>query len=199
MVKTVPKLPTRLKQHPLSGLWCDPSGLILMPPCLRIRRTRYEWTAGSKTPSGYHKIRYRGKYYAVHRLIAETFLGSPPEGKPCVDHIDRCKSNNCVDNLRWASYKENNDNRQCIEDSIKMYGVRACQDPRAYGKSLYRNNTKVRENSLARSRKWNAENHEKIRARARKCRKEQHEQYLAYGKAYRERKKLRAQNGAQSR
>ena len=38
----------------------------------------------------------------VHRAVALAFLPNP-EGYPTVDHRDRDKSNNCVENLRWAT------------------------------------------------------------------------------------------------
>ena len=42
----------------------------------------------------------------VHRLVADGFIPNP-EGKPYVDHINTDKSNNCVENLRWVTAKEN--------------------------------------------------------------------------------------------
>lgn len=45
--------------------------------------------------------------YCVHRLLAEAFLPNP-ENKPCIDHIDGNRQNNALENLRWATYSENN-------------------------------------------------------------------------------------------
>lgn len=45
--------------------------------------------------------------WSVHRLIATLFIPNP-ENKPCVGHKDCDTSNNCVENLYWCTYPENN-------------------------------------------------------------------------------------------
>lgn len=42
----------------------------------------------------------------IHRIVAEHFIENP-ENLKYVDHIDRDKSNNCVENLRWVTAQEN--------------------------------------------------------------------------------------------
>ena len=49
--------------------------------------------------------------YLVHRLIASAFIANP-ENKPTVDHINSKEiRNNCIDNLRWSTMKEQAQNR----------------------------------------------------------------------------------------
>tara|TARA_R110000772_G_scaffold243003_1_gene355710 strand:- start:37 stop:528 length:492 start_codon:yes stop_codon:yes gene_type:complete len=66
-----------------------------------------------RTSKGYTRV---GLYKAnvkknklVHRLLAEAYIPNP-EGKPFIDHIDRDRANNSLNNLRWVTHQENNQN-----------------------------------------------------------------------------------------
>lgn len=59
---------------------------------------------------GYERVKLnygdRSKKMMVHRLVAMTFIPNP-DNKPQVDHIDRNRMNNCIDNLQWVTPCEN--------------------------------------------------------------------------------------------
>lgn len=47
------------------------------------------------------------KHYRVHRLVLEAFIGPCPSDKSECHHINGNRSDNRVNNLLWASRKEN--------------------------------------------------------------------------------------------
>ncbi|HHJ7007677.1 TPA: HNH endonuclease [Streptococcus pyogenes] len=49
----------------------------------------------------------------IHRLVAEAFIPNL-ENKATVDHIDGDRKNNSINNLRWATYSENNSRFETI-------------------------------------------------------------------------------------
>jgi hypothetical protein len=63
---------------------------------------------------GLRKLGIRKKHwFRVHRLIALAFLTVPENYQLLhVDHIDRNKTNNLLENLRWVTPQENCDNRK---------------------------------------------------------------------------------------
>ena len=71
---------------------------------------------------GYYQIGLRKngirKWYAIHRLIALTFIPNPNNYK-CVNHKDENKLNNNVNNLEWCTSKYNNEYGTRIE-RVKM-------------------------------------------------------------------------------
>lgn len=56
---------------------------------------------------GYEFVRFNKTSYGVHRLVASAFAPNP-DNKPIVNHIDGDRSNNNIDNLEWATARENN-------------------------------------------------------------------------------------------
>lgn len=65
--------------------------------------------AGCLHHNGYKVVCINGKSYRVHRLIWIMFNGDIPNSI-FVDHIDRNKLNNKIENLRLATNQENNRN-----------------------------------------------------------------------------------------
>ena len=64
--------------------------------------------------TGYYRICLykdnKQEYMLVHRLLALTFIPNP-DNLPFVDHHDRIRKNNSLDNLSWVTRELNNQNR----------------------------------------------------------------------------------------
>ena len=71
---------------------------------------------------GYVIVSLNGEQYYYHRILAKHFIPNP-ENLQEVDHIDRDKKNNALENLRWVTRTENNSNR-----TVKKYGKREFLD-----------------------------------------------------------------------
>jgi hypothetical protein len=86
--------------------------------------------------------------YYIHRLVALAFIPNP-ENKPIVDHIDRHPENNHVSNLRWATFKENANNKNIQINNVsgetnvyyikasKKWGIKFSNYDKSYYKGRY--------------------------------------------------------------
>ena len=75
------------------------------------RRLKVGDKAGDIDGTGYRRVMMGKQHYKMHRLIWIMFNGDIPQGL-IVDHIDRNKANNRIENLRLASKSANNRNRE---------------------------------------------------------------------------------------
>jgi hypothetical protein len=66
--------------------------------------------AGRIGNTGYWRISHLGKSYMAHNIIYNMIHGLIPDGLS-VDHVDRDRLNNRIDNLRLATAKEQANNR----------------------------------------------------------------------------------------
>jgi len=65
-----------------------------------------------KLNGNYLYVNVKDGIYRVHRIICEAFHGPPPTPEQdTVNHIDHDPENNDIDNLEWASTKEQNTHR----------------------------------------------------------------------------------------
>lgn len=87
-------------------------------------QTQKELT-GSIYNTGYKMVRLtingKRKGYAIHRLVAQTFLDNP-ENLPIVNHKDGDKTNNKIENLEWVTQSQN-----------RKHAVRQLKTGLAYG------------------------------------------------------------------
>ena len=60
--------------------------------------------------TGYYQVCLNKRTYPYHRILAKHFIPNP-NGLPEVDHRNRDKANNSLDNLRWVNRRKNLKNR----------------------------------------------------------------------------------------
>ena len=79
---------------------------------------------GSIGCSGYRRFNIfrnkKGKCYKFHILVARVFIGERPEGL-VIDHINRDKLDNRVENLRYITQKENMLNTNHYKEGVERW------------------------------------------------------------------------------
>lgn len=101
-----------------------------------------------------HSKRQTKAYH--HDIVNTAFNGEPHEEGLTTDHRDINGFNNNPANLHWASRKEQQANRAVSKQCKQKYGVRPCEDRRAYFRALYASNPQLRERMKANAKKWKA-------------------------------------------
>lgn len=142
-------------------------------PCQGTRGNRWQWTFGQKQSSGYLALRINAHLYMVHRLVAFTFIPNL-NGKPFIDHINRIKTDNRVDNLRWCTCKENNNNTSHVINAYD-YGVRKCEDPKEYDRRRQKRMRELRKNDPVFVEKERRRNRERMRIKRAKKKGQSHD------------------------
>lgn len=94
------------KSHPNLPIHCSNFG--------RIRHINSVTTMGSSERNGYRRVKVGGKTYSCHRLIAESWFPEEKENventsgkKAEVNHKNRNRSDNSIDNLEWVTPSRN--------------------------------------------------------------------------------------------
>lgn len=125
-------------------IWKDVVGYVGMYEVSNLGRVRslafkYPWRGTFKINKptilkpwsdrlGYKQVEIRGKFYLVHRLVAQAFIPNP-YNLPEVNHKDEDKANNAVSNLEWCDKAYN------MRYSRKKIAMRCME---VHGRPIYR-------------------------------------------------------------
>lgn len=97
--------------------------------------------AGSKKSNGYIYVSVGGELFLCHRLIWILFKGYNPEND--IDHINRDRTDNRIDNLREVSRTCNLRNSKLNGSALKIRGVSLYKDTGLYAARIsYKNRTR---------------------------------------------------------
>ena len=120
-----------IKEISLEGeIWKDVvgyEGLYIVSNASRVASLPLGYKRGrvlktSLTSHGYPCVCLRkdnvGRKIALHRIIAMAWIPNP-NNYPCIDHIDGCRTNDSIENIRWVTHKMNMNN-PITKDRIRV-------------------------------------------------------------------------------
>lgn len=121
------------KLHPDLDILVSSIGEVFVPA---TGNSKAHWTFGCNIGCGYRRVVLDGKGYLVHRLVAQTFLGEIPEGCQ-VDHVNRCPSDNRVENIRIVTPSQNSRNRVDHDRVEERGGTHSYDDKKQFNRELH--------------------------------------------------------------
>lgn len=121
------------KIHPTLGILVRNDGQVFVPA---NAARKAHWSRGSRVGS-YLAVSVNYKHHYVHRLVLETFVGPCPEGMEC-DHVNRDRSDNRLQNLRWVTSVDNHRNTASNDHCKSRFGVNWFENPTEYRRNKKR-------------------------------------------------------------
>lgn len=108
----------------------------------RIRNYRKRILKPGVNSHGYCTVRLsnnnKSQTISVHRLVGLAYIENP-NNLPIIDHIDRDKTNNKIENLRWVSVAENFRNSEFSNNATHIYhlwSVKIIHNKKRYEKTF---------------------------------------------------------------
>lgn len=97
--------------------------------------------AGGKSGYGYLRVSIGRPQVPIHRIVFAMHHGRWPDGE--LDHINRVKTDNRIDNLREATHAENNRNTdRMITNTSGITGVSWCKRDKRWMAYIYVSNVR---------------------------------------------------------
>jgi len=116
--------------------------------------------AGRLLRTGYRSIHVSGRRYQEHRLIFLWWHGEFPEQ---IDHINRDKSDNRIENLRRCTHSTNQINTNNRQSSSGIRGVRRVEKTGRWMARIYKNGKEIRVGTFSTQEEASAAYMEKMR------------------------------------
>lgn len=99
----------------------DTIAVCSVDPHISVELNRYRWCLDRST--GYAFATMNNKTVKMHKYVASNYLAdTPPEDNMVIDHINGNKLDNRIENLRYATYSQNVQNRRAMNNG--RVGVR---------------------------------------------------------------------------
>ena len=117
----------RVERHK-SGVWVREDGCVYLP---QSGKHPAHWTYGSRQGNGYLSVRINGRCCYVHRLAAEAYFWDIPEGYE-IDHRNRNRSDNRLENIRIVSRSDNQRNTSRNDHIDARGGTHWYEDSKRY-------------------------------------------------------------------